>query len=227
RVNMKNTKILIVEDDETASYLMKSFLEDCDFLVDTVLTVTDGIAHLKNNNYNLLLLDLNLPDFSGFDLLSSIANSVAVPTIVTSAYNDTKTKVKAFKYGANDYITKPIDFLELEARIWALLSRKDNINLVPTEEDTIFKIDSNNIYFKDEVLQLTALEFDILSYFINNIGQVISREQLTNSITSVKSHRLLDNHIKNIRKKIEVASSKPVYLKTEYGLGYKLTLGVN
>jgi len=220
---MKDTKILIVEDDETASYLMKSFLEDCDFVVDTVYTITDGITYLKNNNYNLLLLDLNLPDFSGFDLLSSIANSVAIPTIVISAYNDTKTKVKAFKYGANDYLTKPIDFIELEARIWALLSRKNNIKLAPAEEEVIFKIDSHKIYFKNEVLLLTALEFDIFSYFINHKGQIISREQLTNSISSVKSHRLLDNHIKNIRKKIEVDNSKPFYLKTEYGLGYRFS----
>ena len=220
---MQDTKILIVEDDETASYLMKSFLEDCDFVVDTVYTITDGIAYLKNNNYNLLLLDLNLPDFSGFDLLSSIANSVAIPTIVTSAYSDTKTKVKAFKYGANDYLTKPIDFIELEARIWALLIRKNNIKLAPTEEEVIFKIDSHKIYFKNEVLLLTALEFDIFSYFINHKGQIISREQLTNSISSVKSHRLLDNHIKNIRKKIEVDNSKPFYLKTEYGLGYRFS----
>ncbi len=224
---MQDIKILIVEDDETASYLMKSFLEDCDFLVDTVFTVTDGVSYLKNNNYNLLLLDLNLPDFSGFDLLSSIANDVAIPTIVTSAYSDTKTKVKAFKYGANDYLTKPIDFIELEARIWALLSRKDNIKLVPTEDESLFRIDSNKIYFKNEILVLTALEFDILSYFIKSTGQIISREQLTNSITSVKSHRLLDNHIKNIRKKIEEDSSKPVYLKTEYGLGYRFNSGIS
>jgi len=220
---MQDIKILIVEDDETASYLMKSFLEDCDFLVDVAYTITDGVAYLKNNNYNLLLLDLNLPDFSGFDLLSSIANIVAIPTIVTSAHSDTKTKVKAFRYGANDYLVKPIDFIELEARIWALLSRKENIKLIPiAEEDALFKIDTNKIYFKNEMLLLTALEFDILSYFINHTGQIVSREQLTNSITSVKSHRLLDNHIKNIRKKIEVDSSKPFYLKTEYGLGYKL-----
>jgi len=224
---MQDIKILIVEDDDTASYLMKSFLEDCDFSVDTVSTITDGIAYLKNNNYDLLLLDLNLPDFSGFDLLSSISNTVAIPTIVISAYNDTKTKVKAFKYGANDYLTKPIDFIELEARIWALLSRKENIKLIPTEEDAIFKIDSNKIYFKEDVLHLTALEFDILSYFINSMEQIVSREQLTNSVPSVRSHRLLDNHIKNIRKKIEQDSSNPLYLKTEYGLGYRLTLGVN
>ncbi len=217
---MQDVKILLVEDNEIASHTMKSFLEDCNFIVDVVYTVTDGVAYLKNKNYNLLLLDLNLPDFSGFDLLSSIANTVAIPTIVTSAYNDTKTKVKAFRYGANDYLTKPIDFEELEARIWALLCRKDNIKLLHVEEEYIFKINANQIYFKDIALALTPLEFNILSYFINHSGQIVSREQITSSITSVKSHRLLDNHIRNIRKKIELNSSKPVYLKTEYGLGY-------
>lgn len=219
---MKKTKILIVEDDETASYLLQNFLEDTEFTVDCVFTVTDGISYLKNNEYDLLLLDLNLPDFSGFELLSSIKNNVAIQTIVLSAYNDTSTKVKAFKYGANDYLTKPIDFLELEARIWALLSRKENIDLNNKDKYSIFKIEKSNIYFKDEILVLTALEFDILSYFINHQGQIISRELLTNSIPSVKSHRLLDNHIKNIRKKIEEDSSKPIYLKTEYGVGYRL-----
>ena len=107
------------------------------------------------------------------------------------------------------------------------MSRKDNIKLVPTEDESLFRIDSNKIYFKNEILVLTALEFDILSYFIKSTGQIISREQLTNSITSVKSHRLLDNHIKNIRKKIEEDSSKPVYLKTEYGLGYKFNSGIS
>jgi len=223
---LHDTKILIVEDDETASYLMKTFLEDCDFVVTTASTVTDAVTHLKNNKYNLLLLDLNLPDFSGFDLLGNIANRVAIPTIVISAYSDTKTKVKAFKYGANDYLSKPIDFLELEARIWALLSRKDNITLLPIESEVIFKIDSKKIYFKNEILLLTALEFDILSYFINHAQQIISREQLTSSIPSVKSHRLLDNHIKNIRKKIEDESSKSIYLKTVYGLGYIFNLEV-
>ncbi|MEA3498347.1 MAG: response regulator transcription factor [Campylobacterota bacterium] len=216
------TKILIVEDDETASYLMQDFLETNGFLVDVVYAVTDGISYLKNNCYDLLLLDLNLPDFSGFELLSSIKNSIAIPTIITSAYNDTDTKVKAFKYGANDYISKPIDFLELEARIWALLSRKENILLQDSKKEEIFEIKNNNILFKNDLLSLTSLEFEILSFFIKNRGKSISRDSLTESISSVKSHRLLDNHIKNIRKKIEKDSSNPIYLKTEYGVGYKL-----
>lgn len=218
---MVKIKILMVEDDETAASLLQDFLNDSGFSVDAVFTTMDGISHLKNKKYDILLLDINLPDFDGFDLLSNIKKTIAVPTIVISAYNDTDTIVKAFKYGASDYVTKPIKFKELEARIWALLSRNENIKL--EDDNVLFKIEKNQIVFKESILTLTALEFDILSFFINNKDQVVSRERLSSSIASVKSHRLLDNHIKNIRKKIEDDSSKPTYLKTEYGIGYTFT----
>jgi len=219
---MQEYHILIVEDDEIASYLMSDFLKNNGFLVDCVYTITDGISHLKNKKYDLLLLDLNLPDFSGFELISSIKNKIAIPIIVTSAYSDTTTKVKAFKFGVHDYLSKPIDFLELEARIWSLLSRNDNIKLEKENNLSVFKIEQKQIFFKNKYLSLTNLESEILSLLIENKNIVISRDVLTNSLSSISSHRSLDNHIKNIRKKIEEDSSNPQYLKTEYGMGYKL-----
>jgi len=221
---MEKYQILIVEDDEIASYLMSDFLESCGFLVDCVYTVTDGISYLKNKKYDLLLLDLNLPDFSGFELISNIKNKVAIPIIVTSAYNDTDTKVKAFKFGVHDYLSKPIDFLELEARIWSLLSRNDNIKLPKENTNNLFKINQREIEFQNKYLDLTSIEFELLSLLIENKNKVISREILTNSLSSISSHRSLDNHIKNIRKKIEEDTSNPKYLKTEYGMGYKLVV---
>jgi len=221
---MEKYQILIVEDDEIASYLMSDFLESCGFLVDCVYTVTDGISYLKNKKYDLLLLDLNLPDFSGFELISNIKNKVAIPIIVTSAYNDTETKVKAFKFGVHDYLSKPIDFLELEARIWSLLSRNDNIKLPKENTNNLFKINQREIEFQNKYLDLTSIEFELLSLLIENKNKVISREILTNSLSSISSHRSLDNHIKNIRKKIEEDTSNPKYLKTEYGMGYKLVV---
>ena len=221
---MQKYTILIVEDDELASHLISDFLKTSGFIVECVYTVTDGISYLKNKHYDLLLLDLNLPDFNGFELISSIKNKIAIPIIVTSAYNDTETKVKAFKFGVNDYICKPIDFLELEARIWSLLSRNDNIKLPSNHSNLLFKIEQREITFQNKTLDLTSLEFEILSLLIENKNQVISRTELTNSLSSISSHRSLDNHIKNIRKKIEIDSSNPQYLKTEYGLGYKLTI---
>ena len=216
---MKKTKILIIEDDETASYLMQSFLTECEFEVDAVVTATDGLSYLKIKKYDILILDLNLPDFDGFDLLSSIKKDIAIPTIVVSAYSDTPVKVKAFKYGASDYLVKPVDFEELEARIWAVLTRNENITL-KNEKTDLFEIKDNTIVFKDKILSLTSVEFDLLKYLIENQGVNLSREQITNHLPSIKSHRLLDNHIKNIRRKIEENSKTPKYLKTIYGIGY-------
>jgi len=221
---MKKYELLIVEDDEIASFLMSDFLTNNGFNVDCVYTVTDGISYLKNKKYDLLLLDLNLPDFSGFELISTIKSKVAIPIIVTSAFNDTETKVKAFKFGVHDYLSKPIDFLELEARIWSLLSRNDNIKLEEERDNDIFTVKQRQVKFQNKYLDLTNIEFEILSLLIENKNKVISRETLTNSLSSISSNRSLDNHIKNIRKKIEKDTSNPKYLKTEYGMGYKLII---
>ena len=221
RLVLSKTKILLVEDDEIASYLMQGFLEEKGFSVTPVFTVSDAISHLRLDKYDLLLLDLSLPDYNGFELLSNIKTSIAIPTIIISAYSETEFKVKAFKFGANDYVVKPVDFLELEARIWALLSRNENIVSID-EAENLFTIRNDQILFKKSALTLTSVEFDLLSFLINHPEQVISRELLTESLTAISSHRLLDNHIKNIRRKIEEDGSKPKYLKTEYGIGYIL-----
>ncbi len=215
---MEKLKILIVEDDETASYIIESSLYDAGFDVKSVTTVTEGLSYLQIEKYNLLILDLNLPDFNGFDLLSN--KKIDIPTIIVSAYSDTKTKVKAFRYGADDYLSKPIDIEELEARIWALLRRNKSI-IVNDKPEELFEIRNNYIFMMNKEIMLTSLEFNILSYFINNKNKLISRDKLLDNISSKLSHRLLDNHISNIRKKIEPNNKKPIYLKTEYGMGYK------
>jgi len=218
---LSKTKILLVEDDEIASYLMQEFLISKGFSVTPAFTVSDAISQLRLEKYDILLLDLSLPDYNGFELLSSIKTSVAIPTIIISAYSETEFKVKAFKFGAHDYVTKPVDFLELEARIWALLSRSENIVSID-EAENLFTIKNDQILFQKSVLILTGVEFDLLSFLIKHPEQVISREVLTESLTAISSHRLLDNHIKNIRRKVEKDGSKPKYLKTEYGVGYRL-----
>ncbi len=218
---LSKTNILLVEDDEIASFLMKELLVGCGFSVTPVFTISKAISQLRLEKYDLLLLDLSLPDYSGFDLLSNIKTSIAIPTIVISAYSETDFKVKAFKFGANDYVVKPVDFLELEARIWALLSRNENIKTIDTTE-RFFKVENSHILFQKRTLALTGVEFELLSFLIDCSEQVASRETLTKHVPSISSHRLLDNHIKNIRRKIEKDSSKPQYLKTEYGVGYKL-----
>ena len=214
------SKLLLVEDDELASELICDFLEDCGFEVETVFTATDGVARIKNEDYNLLILDINLPDFNGYEVLKNIKNRVSIPVIVTSAYSDTKSKLLAFKYGASDYMVKPIDLEELEARIWIQLGKNSEIKSF--EEKTLFEIVDEQIYFKQSPLKLTTIEYDILELLINNKNQTLRREELVESLSSLSSIRSLDNHIKNLRKKIGDNGSQAKYLKTEYGVGYKL-----
>ncbi len=215
---MKKYYVIIVEDDVEAGYYTKEFLKDCGFEVDLFELSTDAIASMKFKAYDILLLDLNLPDFDGFEVLRAIKNSVAIPTIVISAYADVKTKLQAFKLGALDYIVKPYSLEELEARIWAAFAKGEAV----TSKKDIFRMDGQNIIFKDEKLSLTQIESEILKILIANNGNTIPRETLAASLSKISSQRSLDYHIKNIRKKVDDDGSNPQYLKTEYGVGYTL-----
>ncbi len=217
---MKKLKVMVVEDDHEMVLWIKDFLEDLNFEVDVFDTATSAISNLIINKYDMLLLDINLPDFDGLEVCKKIKNKVAIPIIVISAYNDIDIKVKAFKLGVSDYITKPFHLEELEARIWAVLGRNSDIS--NTLENKIFQIEENIILFNDTQLKLTSTEFDILSLLIKNKNNLLKREVLCDTLSSVSSQRSLDNHITNIRKKIEKEPKKPQYLKTEYGVGYKL-----
>jgi len=214
---VNKTKILLVEDDELASELIYTFLKECDFVVTPVFTATDCIAQIQHEHYDLIVLDINLPDFNGFEVLKSIRNKVSSPIIITSAYSDTKSKLLSFKYGASDYMVKPLDLEELEARIWVQLSRNSEIKT--SQEKQLFEIKDSSIYFQQEVLNLTTIEFEIFSILIENKNQVIKREELVSYLSSISSTRSLDNHIKNIRKKLGDDST---HIKTEYGVGYIL-----
>jgi len=217
---MDITKILLVEDDELASEIIYNYLMDCDFKVTPVFTATDSISKIKNENYDLLILDINLPDFNGFEVLKSIKNQISLPIIITSAHSDTKSKLLAFKYGASDYMVKPLDLEELEARIWIQLSK--NSKIITKDEKKLFEIKDSTIYFKQVALELTAIEFELLTHLIHSNNKTIKRETLISSLSSISSPRSLDNHIKNIRKKIGDNGNKAIYLKTEYGVGYNL-----
>ena len=218
---MHTVKILLIEDDEMASELICEFLKTCGFDIKPVFTVADGIFHINTQDYDLVLLDINLPDFNGFEILKSIKNRISLPIIVTSAYSDTKYKISAFKYGASDYMVKPLDLEELEARIWVQLGKNSEIRT--NEEKSVFQIKNSTIYFKDKIIDLTTTEFEILSLLIKQKNQTVTRETLIHTLSSVSSPRSLDNHIKNIRKKIGDNGNKAIYLKTEYGVGYRLS----
>jgi len=217
---MQKATVLLVEDDEIASEVIHNYLRHCGFSVTPVFTATDSVSYIKNNHYDILILDINLPDFNGYEVLKSIKNQASLPIIITSAYNDTQSKLLAFKYGASDFMVKPLDLAELEARIWIQLGKNSEIKTDETKK--VFELDDGQIYFKQQALQLTNIEFEILSTLINQSNKVIQRTQLIELLSSLSSPRSLDNHIKNIRKKIAKICDKNTYLKTEYGVGYIL-----
>ena len=220
--NLKKIKILLIEDNEFAAEMIYDFLSDYGFDVSSVTTATEGVSYLKNNNFDLLLLDINLPDFDGFEVLKSIKKNSSIPVIITSAYSETKYKLRAFKYGAVDYMVKPLDLEELEARIWVHLSKSSEIHT--KEEKSLFQIEHQSILYKNKDLDLTHIEFEVLSLLIQNKNQTLKREELVKLLSSISSQRSLDNHIKNIRKKIARYSDNINYLKTEYGIGYRFSL---
>jgi len=219
---MDLVRILYIEDDLTSAKYLTEFLQEYGFEVEHTDTITSGLSLLNQSDFDLILLDLNLPDFDGFELLKS-SDSTALPIIIISALNDTNTKVKAFRYGASDFMVKPIDLLELEARIWSHLKRYGKIE-IKKQDSKVFYIKNNQAYFHDEIVDFTPVEFDIFQILLKNKNQTITRERLTDALSSVSSHRTLDYHIKNIRSKIKDDSKNPKYLKTEYGVGYKFII---
>jgi len=218
---MRKNTILLVEDDIESAHYLKMYLEDSSFKVDTFDTVTNAISNIKFNKYDLILLDVNLADFEGFEVLKFLnSHNIQIPTIVISAYSSKDYKLLSFRLGACDYVCKPIDPEELEARIWVHLKKQ---SLFELPDEKLFKIEDNSIYFKHNFLKLTKIEFDILSHLIKNKTQTVSRDEMLEYLSSnSKNDRSLDYHIRNIRKKLGDDGSNPAYLHTEYGVGYRL-----
>jgi len=213
--------LVIIEDDIDIALNMKDYLEECGFKITIFTTITDATINISLNNYDIILLDLNLPDYTGFELLKYLnKNKISIPTIVISADSDLKSKLEAFKLGADDYMIKPIDMEELEARIWVHLGKNSQIK--SEKLDTIFQEKENNIFFNDIRLNLTRTEYKILSLLLQNKNSIVKREILYSVLSSKSDETTVNYHIKNIRKKIAIHDNTQEYLVTEYGLGYKL-----
>ena len=219
-------KIAMIEDDTEMAELICEFLAKYNITVDNYETPHLGLSALNFKSYELLILDLSLPDMDGLEVCRLIREKSDIPIIISSARSDISDKSACFYMGADDYLPKPYDSHELLLRIHSVL-RRYNKTTVPEEHTPIFTvdIDRHEIKKNDESIYLTNAEFEILAYFIKKKGFVVSREELLTNVESINyesSLKSIDVMIGRIRTKIETIPKQPEHLISIRGLGYKL-----
>ncbi len=216
----------MIEDDIKIAELLSQFLEQNEYEVTHVIKPSIALETLDNHSFDIIILDLTLPEMDGLILCKKLKMKYNIPIIISSAHSDISDKLQALDEGADDYLPKPYDPRELLARIKNVLRRHGVIKETLSNPFTINET-STQISLNDEVLDLTRAEYQILKLFLDNVSQTIERSDLANSIDShrfdsgVESINVL---IGRLRKKIEKDSSKPVYLKTVRGIGYRFDL---
>lgn len=219
-------RILVVDDEKLLVKGIKFNLENDGYTVDGVYDGTSALAMIKENSYDLIILDLMLPGVDGLTICRKIRENSNVPVIMLTAKSEGSDKLIGFEYGADDYITKPFDILELKARIRVILKRVGNDKKRETVlEIGHIKIDSLQrvVYADGKPVELTAKEFDLLAMLMKNQGRVFSREDLLNNVWGYEypgDIRTVDVHIRRLREKLEKDDASPEYILTKWGVGY-------
>lgn len=223
-------KILVCDDEKSILNMLKMLLEKEKYEVICVENGKEVIEVLKNQIPDLIILDVMLPDESGFDILKKISPMYKIPIIMLTAKNDIIDKVLGLEFGADDYITKPFDTRELIARVKALLRRmeevKVNKNIYSFGELTV-NFDQKIVKKKGKIVNLTPKEFDLLKVLIEAKGSVLTRDELLDKVWGYDYYgdtRTVDIHILRLRKKIEDDTQRPTYIQTVFGFGYKFAI---
>lgn len=218
-------KILLIEDDLEMSSLIADYLQNYDFEVHAYDKPKEALAHLKAKptQYRVVVLDLMLPQMDGFDVCKEIRSISDAHIIISSARNELSDKILGYGLGADDYLAKPYEPRELVLKINSFLRR----NTLSKKLVGDFEIDEAKmeVSLKGYLLDLTKIEFDILLLLLSNQGKVFSREVIFNAINGIgynSKDRTVDMHISNLRAKIGDDSKNPKYIKSIWGIGYKL-----
>lgn len=221
-------KILVVDDEKLLVKGIKFNLENDGYTVDVAYDGEDALRIIRENNFDLILLDLMLPKIDGLEVCRRVREFTNVPVIMLTAKSEDTDKLIGFEYGADDYITKPFNIIELKARIRAILRRagqsenKDTGHIVTRgnlEIDTV----ARSVSVGGNTAVLTVKEFDLLELFMKNPGRVYSRENLLNLVWGYEypgDIRTVDVHIRHLREKVELNPTQPEYVLTKWGVGY-------
>ena len=222
-------KVLVVDDEKSIVKGIKFTLERDGMEVDCAYDGQEAVDYITNNKYDIILLDVMLPVFDGFEVLNRIREFSSVPVIMLTAKGDDMDKILGLEYGADDYMTKPFNILEVKARIKAILRRNagdivkvSNPNVIK-KGDLEMDIEARSIKVDGVEINLTAKEFDLLEILISNPNKVYSREKLLNVVWGYEypgDVRTVDVHIRRLREKIENNPSDPKYVFTKWGVGY-------
>ncbi len=222
-------KVLVVDDEKLIVKGIRFSLEQDGMEVDCAYDGEEALKLATENQYDMILLDIMLPKMDGFEVCQQIRDFSMVPIVMLTAKGDDMDKILGLEYGADDYITKPFNILEVKARIKAIMRRAGQ-NQTKTEESRIIKsgdlkldCESRRLYIQDKEVNLTAKEFDLLELLVTNPNKVYSRESLLDLVWGYKypgDVRTVDVHVRRLREKIEKNPSEPQYVHTKWGVGY-------
>jgi len=223
--------ILIIEDEEEIAEIEKDYLEINGFVVDVEYDGEEGVRSALNKDYDLILLDLMLPNISGYDICKRIRVDKEVPILIVSAKKEDIDIIKGLGFGANDYITKPFSPGELVARVKAQVERYNKIiDIGKNDNDKInikgLTIDkpSRTVFLNEKEISLTATEFELLYFLASNPNRVFSKDEIFTRVWGIDSFGDVASvvvYIKKLREKLEITPSQQKYIETLWGVGYK------
>ena len=220
-------KILVVDDEQLLVKGIKFNLENEGYHVETAFDGKKALELARNNNYDLIILDLMMPEIDGLECCMKIREFSNVPIIMLTARGEDADKIIGFECGADDYITKPFNILELKARIRAMLRRAGGGQARQENTITIGNLtldtDQRIALRHGEAVELTAKEYDLIELLMKNPRRVYSRENLMNVVWGYSyagDYRTVDVHIRRLREKLEDNPAEPAYIMTKWGVGY-------
>lgn len=222
-------KVLVVDDEKLIVKGIKFSLEQDEMAVTTAYDGEEALELAKNNDFDIILLDVMLPGLSGFEVCQAIREFSDVPIIMLTAKGEDMDKILGLEYGADDYITKPFNILEVKARIKAIIRR--NQKKVPAadnpktliEGELKIEMDSRRVSLAGKEINLTAKEFNILTLLLFHPNKVYSRDDLLKEVwgsDALGDGRTVDVHVRRLREKIESNPGDPKYIQTKWGVGY-------
>ena len=222
-------KVLVVDDEKLIVKGIRFSLEQDGMEVDCAYDGEEALNKAKSNSYDMILLDIMLPKMDGFEVCQQLRETSSVPVVMLTAKGDDMDKILGLEYGADDYITKPFNILEVKARIKAIMRRTSPARQQAAQASVIEKGDlkldceSRRLFINGTEINLTTREFELLEIMVKNENKVYSRENLLNLVWGKEypgDVRTVDVHVRRLREKIETNPSEPKYVHTKWGVGY-------